>query len=144
MDLAEEIIKHHFIAEWSTSVQQPPQLRTYKLFKDTFICERYIQLNLLKNERSLQGQLRCGILQLRIETGRYIGEPVQSRTCLFCNCSEIETETHIVIVCPFYRGLRSDIFGDIIDKDDFKQLSPEHRLCYLMTNHVRKLSKYIC
>ena len=35
------------------------------------------------------------------------------------------------------------IFGDIINKDDFKQLSPEHRLCYLMMNHVRKLSKCI-
>ena len=57
-------------------------------------------------------------------------EPVQSLTCLLCNCSEIETETHFVIVCAFYRGLRSDIFSDIIDKDDFKQLSPEHRLCY--------------
>ena len=143
MDLAEEKIKHHFIAEWSTSVQQTPKLRTYKLFKDTFICERYIQLNLLKNERSLLAQLRCGILPLRIETGRYIGEPVHSRICLFCNCSEIETETHFVIECAFYRGLRSDIFGDIINKDDFKQLSPEHRLCYLMMNHVRKLSKFI-
>ena len=101
MDLSEENIKHPFIAELSTSVQQTQTFRTYKLFKDTFICERCIQLNSWKNERSLLAQLRCGILPLRIETGRYIDEPVQSRTCLFCNCSEMETETHFVIVCVF-------------------------------------------
>ena len=34
--LAEANIQYHVIAEWSTSVQQTPQLRTYKLFKGPF------------------------------------------------------------------------------------------------------------
>ena len=143
MNLAELKIKQYYGSKWSTSVQQSPKLRTYKLFKDSFTTEYYIKLNLRKNERSLLAQLRCGILPLRIETGRYIGEKINDRLCLFCDSSQIESETHFVVTCDFYTRIRSDIFGELFDTGAFVQLSLNNKLGYLMMNHVRKLAKFI-
>jgi len=47
---------------WIQTVQSSPKLRTYKLFKNTFETENYIELNLTKHERSVLAQFRCGIL----------------------------------------------------------------------------------
>ena len=35
-------------------------------------------------ERSILSQFRAGILPLRIETGRYVGEPAELRHCTLC------------------------------------------------------------
>ena len=98
--------KEHFTSQRRNSIAQTPKLRTYKLFKNAHTTDQYILpgildvyigslilLNLQKNERSMLAQLRCGILPLRIETGRYTGEPADSRLCIFCDSSEIENES---------------------------------------------------
>ena len=59
-----------------------------------FTCENYVTLNLMKSERSTLCQLRFGILPLRIETGRYIGEPAEQRLCRICPQNNVENETH--------------------------------------------------
>ena len=85
--------KEHFTSQRRNSIAQTPKLKTYKLFKNAHTTDQYILLNLQKNERSMLAQLRCGILPLRIETGRYTGEPADSRLCIFCDSSEIENES---------------------------------------------------
>ena len=59
---------------WRETVESSPKLRTYKLFKQSFGAEKYLLLNCDKYERSVLAQFRCGILPIRVETGRYIGE----------------------------------------------------------------------
>ncbi len=54
-------------------------------FKSVFKTEDYLLIDLKKNDRSLLAQFRCGILPLRIETGRYVGEAVENRLCLLCD-----------------------------------------------------------
>ena len=44
-------------------------------------------------------QLRCGILPLRIETGRYVGESPDERLCKLCNGPAIEDEKHVLLNC---------------------------------------------
>ena len=143
INIAEQRIKDYFINQWTSNIQQSPKLRTYNLFKKSFQLETYVKLNLLKGERSYLAQLRCGILPLRIETGRYVGKQIDIRTCLFCNKTEIETETHFVVVCDCYSETRRNVFGDIFEKVDFVHLSPDLKLCFLMKHHVRKLCKYV-
>ena len=139
--------KVHFTSQWRNSIAQTPKLGTYKLFKNAHTTDQYILLNLQKNERSMLAQLRCGILQLRIETGRYTGEPADSRLCIFCDSSEIENECHFVTSCSLYNTLRytlrSNIFGEVLNSDPVIQLSPNEKLTYLMSNYVRKLAKFI-
>ena len=52
-------------------------------------------------------QLRCGILPLRIETGRFLNEKYEERICKFCNTSKVEDESHFVFECPFYKTERN-------------------------------------
>ena len=76
-------INSHYASIWSEMVKKTDKLRTYNFFKDTHNTEKYIQINLAKNERSVLAQLRCGILPLRVETGRYVGESMRT-DCVNC------------------------------------------------------------
>ena len=48
-----------------------------------------------------------------------------------------------MVTCDFYTRIRSDIFGELFDKEACVQLSLKPKLCYLMINYVRKLAKLI-
>jgi hypothetical protein len=83
--------------DWRLQVTQVSKLRTYIQFKTDFEKESYLNLNLKRNERSLLAQLRCGILPLRIETGRYVGEAPEQRLCKLCITASVEDEMHFVL-----------------------------------------------
>lgn len=120
-----------------------PKLRTYRLFKSDFIRENYVDLNLKRNERSLLAQLRCGILPIRVETGRYIGETLEQRLCKLCSEGVIEDETHFVVKCNFYNVIRHDYLSDIISNESYARMSDSDRLVYIINTYPRRLSKYL-
>ncbi len=62
-----------------------PKLRIYSLIKFAYEPEHYVTLNLSRAQRSVCAQLRCGILPLAIETGRYHSVPEENRMCLLCD-----------------------------------------------------------
>ncbi len=74
LDTAKHHISQYHSNTWQHDLPRVSKLRTYTLFKNDFKQEHYLQLNLKKSERSLFAQFRCGILPLRVETGRYVGE----------------------------------------------------------------------
>ena len=134
-------IYDYYNAHWQTEILKVSKLRYYRSFKNEFCQEQYTVLNLKRNERSLLSQLRCGILPIRIETGRYTGENPEQRVCLFCDSGEVESEIHFLLKCEFYKAIRNEHFGSLfsgalcnIDVDSRK---------YLMSNHPRKLAKYL-
>ena len=138
------LVRNHYINNiWSTDVRSMPKLRTYREFKQEFKCEKYLSLALKKNERSLLAQFRTGILPLRIETGRYLGEPVNSRLCRLCDSQEVENECHFVLKCQLYNAARTTCLGTLMSNDEFVNLSDTGKITYLMQNHVRQLAKYI-
>ena len=98
-------------------------------------------MDLIKHERSILTQFRCGILPIRIETGRYVGEAPDQRLCVFCNQNAVEDERHLLFFCDMYNELRSQIFGDIIDR--LGSVSVEDKLTSLVTNHVRKTARFL-
>ena len=51
-----------------------------------------------KLEKSHFAQFRCGILPLRVETGRYSGLKVHERVCHICNTTETEDEIHFLFM----------------------------------------------
>ncbi len=57
-------------------------------------------------------QLRCGILALRIETGRYGPKPLppEDHICLLCN-SGPETELHFLFHCNLYHQQRQTFYA---------------------------------
>ena len=64
-------------------VQNKPKLRTDIQFKSEIDTEEYVLSFLPKGCRSVIAKLRCGILPLRIETGRYDGVALENRSCEF-------------------------------------------------------------
>ncbi len=91
--------------EWRNNIQNKPKLRTYILFKNNYDTEDYVKYCLPRLQRSLLAQIRCGILPLNIETGRFHGLKLEDRLCLLCNLNEIECEFHFVCVCPIYTDI---------------------------------------
>ncbi len=87
---AKLVIQTKYEEKWARDLQNTPKLRTYKTFKQNLRCEEYVQTNLSKYERSLFCQFRIGILPLRIETGRYTGEPPEQRHWAFSTGTSVE------------------------------------------------------
>lgn len=96
-----------------------------------------------KIERSHLAQFRFGILPLRMETGRYVGEKPEDRLCKLCDQQSVESETHFLFYCSLYNNIRSDIFGELFNSDEFKSMDFPTKMVHLMEEHTRKLSKYI-
>ena len=137
------LIDQHYKTKWEHEVANMPKLRTYRLFKTDFKCEEYVSTNLAKYERSVLCQLRTGILPLRIETGRYVGEPIERRVCKFCDLGTTEDEIHFIMTCDLYDQIRTEVLGDILRMDDIVNLTPELKFCHLLTVYPRKSAKFI-
>ena len=88
-------------------------------------------------------QFRCGILPLRIETGRFSGEPEDSRLCKMCSKNEIESETHFLINCDFYNELRNELYSTIPSKETFLSLPHCEQLIQFLIYFPRRTAKYI-
>ena len=67
------------------------------------------KLNMTFAHRAACAKFRCGVVPLKVETGRYLGQPLEARICPFCpNC--IEDEQHVIVHCPAYDSLRKHLF----------------------------------
>lgn len=143
LQIAKEKISDYYSRKWSEEINNTPKLRTYRLFKTEFKCENYVLMDIKKNERSLLCQLCCGILPLRIETGRYSGETPEQRLCVFCPSGKTETELHFIFDCAQYSDIRISTLGDKLNTDTFRNLSEQQQLANLLTLHPRQTAKYI-
>ena len=83
------------------------RFRMYILFKQNIESEMYLDSNDLICFRKSYADFRCGLLPLAIQSGRYMGTPVEDRICSYCDMNTIETEFHFLLECPYYTGLRN-------------------------------------
>ena len=121
--------------KWNTSMQLKPKLRTYITFKTIYATEMYVKSLFSKAKRSILCQLRCGVLPLAIETGRYANTPVDQRLCRLCNLNQIEDESHFVCQCTLYKRMRTELYLHIssIYPTNFILLTPNEQLKVLMS-----------
>ena len=71
--MCEQTLSRKYNYEWFMKRAEMPKLHTYITFKTDYETENYVKSYLSKQERSFLVQLRCGVLPLRVETGRYSG-----------------------------------------------------------------------
>ena len=124
------------------------KLRTYRIFKQTFGQEAYLCSNISKIERSHLAQFRFGILPLKIETGRFIGQALPERICNQCQLNDIENEIHFLIKCPKYETLRQVLYQKIISTNqnneiDTHSLNDNEKITYLLNEKYLYTSKFI-
>ena len=126
--------------KWQNDINTPEgrtpnsgnKLRTYRMFKEQFGVEQYVLSNMTRTDRSALAKFRCGTAPIRLETGRYQQVPVDQRLCPFA-CAQVESEAHIIIDCPIYEDLRSDVWRAARAHEPlFDNLNSSHKLCTIM------------
>ena len=125
--------------KWKVDVLNVPKLRTYVLFKNSYKTEPYLSVLRNRRHRSMMAQFRCGILPLRVETGRFMSIPPEYRLCLLCDTPNTEDETHFLFHCKFYTDNRKDLFSYAESKvGDFRTLDIQTKFQILMSTDIVK------
>ena len=142
---AEKKLMHIEVTKWKNDIMNSPKLRTYILFKEIVCEEKYLSLS--RQCRSFVAQLRCGVLPLHIETGRYGPNPLppEERICPICKDSP-ETEIHFIFHCKAYINERNKLFHECFKYNkDFFEKTQAQQLAYIFDheNLVCKLALYI-
>jgi hypothetical protein len=98
------------IQTWNTSLTRMDKLQTLIMYKTELTSEPYLSLSIPQRIRSQLAKFRIGNHRLEIEVGRFQGTIRNERFCKLCFSVDkrfIEDEYHVLLVCPFYRELRS-------------------------------------
>ena len=88
-------------------------------------------------------QFRCGILPIRIETGRYVGERPEGRLCKICSINSIESETHFLLHCNHYADFRQTLFSYAERTEGSQTLTDIEKANVLMSSYPGQTAKYI-
>ena len=113
LNTVEEKLRQDFVNGWKERLQNVPKLRTYQTVKNNFQTEKYVTLDIPKYYRSILAQFRCGVLPIRIETGRFKGEALCDRLCTLCSSNSIEDECHFLLHCTAYSKYREILFTSV-------------------------------
>ncbi len=130
--------------DWLTSIQNMKKLDVYKCVKINFGVEKYLLLNLSKYEKALLSQLRYGVLPLRVETGRFVGESHENRICTLCDLNCVENTMHFLFQCPLYTNNRNELYNRAkLVLPEWNNLTEVEKLCKLFTELPRSLGRYV-
>ena len=94
--------------DWMIMVEES---RTQNL-QDLLVSD-YVKWSLNKFDHSILAKLRCGIVQFRVETGRFVEINLEDRTCQICNLAVVEDKFHFLYVCDIFNDLREIMFDTV-------------------------------
>ncbi len=87
--------------------------------------------------------MRCGILPLHIETGRYINTALENHLCELCEKNVIENEKHLICSCSFYNDLRNSLYLKInYTQPEFQYMSVSDKFVYMLQNKQHLVAKF--
>ena len=128
--------------DWNEKLTTVSKLRTYVTFKSNYKTEKYLKLNLTKNERSHLAQFRCAVLPLKIETGRFSGLAIEDRLCQVCDQHAVEI--HLLLHCNIYNDFREILIDKSVRRDtNFITMTDAEKLRSIMTYDERECAKYL-
>ena len=88
-------------------------------------------------------QIRCGILPLKIETGRYSNLPVEERLCDICNLGKVESEIHFMLECPMYSEERLTLYNAAHLDIDNRNMNDLETFTHLFKNNWRDSIRFL-
>ena len=138
------ILCDQFIQKWKSEVDSSPKSLCYRIFKENFEFENY--LDILENkDRVLLCRYRTCNHRLPIETGRWTNIDRNERYCLLCNSNKIGDEYNYILECQTCMHERKKLLGDYycnrVNTVKFKMLF-QSKNCPLLKNTC-KFIKYI-
>ena len=108
------------------------KLRTYRLFKNNFAFESYLDLDHFN--RNILIRFRISAHNLEIEKGRHQNIPLNERICKLCKL-EIEDEIHFLLQCPTLNSFRTEAMQQISDIcKNFATLDNKSKFIWLLSN----------
>ena len=102
-------IRDHFTQHWFANISNSSKLEYYCQFKTEFKMEKYVECISNDKLRSELAAFRLSAHNLVIERGRHINVPRENRICRLCSMSMVESEFHVLLVCPRYSDIRRDL-----------------------------------
>ena len=86
----------------------------------------------------------CGILQLRVESGRFINLKLNERLCQLCDLNCLEDDFHFLCICPVYSDLRNNLYLKYSQLlKNFDSLTEGDVFISILKNPTRQLLKYL-
>ena len=107
-------------AEWKKAMEKKPKLRLYRILKFTLEREEYLDVVVDPQERRFMTDMRGGTNLLRVEMGRWKGEQLEDRTCIFCAMGVVEDEAHALLQCSTYYRERYRLYVHIRNRTDLR------------------------
>ena len=138
-----DLLTDIMISKWKDEVASKPKLRTYIAIKDNVEVENYVKYCYNRQNRSLMAQIRCGILPLKIETGRYSNLPVEERLCDICNLGKVESEIHFMLECPMYSEERLTLYNAAHLDIDNRNMNDLETFTHLFKNNWRDSIRFL-
>ena len=135
-------LKSKFIELWRDQMLQQTngKLRSYITFKFNFDRERYLSVLKSFEQRRCLTQLCISCHQLKIETGRYQGAPLQDRKYERCSSGEVEDEYHFLFHCNKLENDRNLLLKEIAKScPNFKRLNSKDKLIWLMNTDEKSV-----
>ena len=85
-----------------------------------------------------------GPFQLRIETGRYVGESIHDKICSLCNSGQVEDESHFICYCNVYTDIRRVLLDSVLcDCIHFQNYTEAEQFKCIFECKPRQTAKYL-
>ncbi len=85
-------------------------------------------------------KIRCRILPLGIETGRFVNCKEEDRICELCNI-KVENEQHFICTCPPYKKERNNMYKHV-NIPNFNAVTVIDKCIILMKSEQNKVGKF--
>ena len=130
-----------FHNEWRRQTLGVDKLRTYVHYKSQYCTETYVLLITNRQHRSILAQSHCGILPLKIDTGRYQNITPEFRLCTFGNENTTETKIHFLLYCSYYTNVRQE-FLTASNITNFHEYTDDEKKSVILISETRQ--KHCC
>ena len=122
-----------------------PILSTYRILKNTFGFEPYLEMIHKDKFRIAMSRFRASSHILEIERGRYTSPitPREQRKCPQCT-NLVEDENHFMLVCELYHNERRALFSKINGiNPDFLLYSSADKFLYIFNNNNEHIMSWV-
>ena len=95
------VLRDQYIQQWSSETESKEIYYNYRMFKNVFAPEDYLQI-LPLNLAYTFVHFRTLNHRLPIQRGRVMNLPYEDRLCTKCSSADIGDEFHYVFTCPSF------------------------------------------
>lgn len=135
-DFCSTNLKSIFITKWYAELHEKPLLRTYRLYKNEFRTEHYLDGIISSKYRIAVSKIRASSHDLEIERGRYTRPRTDPEQRLCISCNVIENEEHFVTSCEINADERQSLFHKITSKEpSFRTLDNLEKFIFLVSSN---------